>query len=183
MPIRISFELSDQDIQHFKRISKSAKAIAKDVDESEIVTAAEALLKEVSTSKVPDFISERLQSLRSLIEMLRDEDWGLGKPERERVLAALAYFSETDDVIPDTTPGFGFLDDAIMIELITRELKHEIEAYDDFCRFREREMKRTGRDGASRDEWIASKRKELFERMRRRTRRDRGSSGVRVRMF
>lgn len=183
MTIRISFELSDQDLQHFKRISKNAKAFAKDADEAEIIKATEDLLAEVTTTKVPDFISERLHSLTSLISMVRDEDWNLGKPERERVLAALAYFCEADDLIPDAIPGFGFLDDAIMIELITRELKHEIEAYDDFCRFRERENKRTGRDSTSREQWLASKRKELYERMRRRTRRDRGESRFRTRLF
>jgi uncharacterized membrane protein YkvA (DUF1232 family) len=178
--MRISFELSDQDLQHFKRISKSAKTFAKDTSEDDIVAATEKLLAEVKSVKVPDFIAERLHSLESLIGMLRDTDWGLGKPERERVLAALAYFCEPDDLIPDSIPGFGFLDDAIMIELITRELKHEIEAYDDFHRFRERENRRTGRNDTSREQWLANKRKELFERMRRRTRREGGGAGQRV---
>ena len=179
MSMRITFELSDRDIQHFKRITKNAKALAKEADEQAIITAAEKLLADVEAVKTPDFISERLLSLRSLIEMLRDQEWGLGAPERERVRAALAYFLDPEDLIPDATPGFGFLDDAIMVELITRELKHEIEAYDDFCKFRER---KAGGD-TSRAGWLESKRKELYERMRRRTRRDRSESRIRVRLF
>lgn len=182
MTMRITFELSDRDIQHFKRISKNAKALSKGAGEAEIVGAAEKLLADVKAAKTPDFISERLHSLRSLIEMLRDEDWGLGAPERERVLAALAYFCDPEDLIPDATPGFGFLDDAIMVELINRELKHEIEAYDDFCRYRERESQRNG-GGATREDWLQAKRKELFERMRRRNRRDRRENRIRVRLF
>ena len=183
MTMKITFELSDRDIQHFKRITKNAKTLAKGGEnEEEIVSAAKKLLADVQAVKTPDFISERLNSLQSLIDMLLDADWGLGAPERERVLAALAYFCDPEDLIPDATPGFGFLDDAIMVELITRELKHEIEAYNDFCKVLDREMSRSGRD-TSRAEWLQSKRKELYERMRRRTRRDRSTSRIRVRLF
>lgn len=181
MTIRVSFELSDADIRHFKRISKSAREYAKGTDEAAVIDAAASLLKEVNAKKVPDFIGERLHRLQSLIDMLRDAEWNLASPERDRVLAAIAYFSESQDMIPDATPGLGFLDDAIMIELVTRELKHEIEAYDDFCAFRDRE-KRVGR-GSSHEDWLAEKRRVLFDRMRRRTRRERASGSTRIRIF
>lgn len=177
--MKITFELSDRDIQHFKRISKSAKNFSKAEDEKSIVDATEKLLQNVEAIKPPDFIGERLNSLRSMIEMLQDADWNLGAPERDRVVAALAYFCDPQDIIPDATPGFGFLDDAIMVELITRELKHEIEAYNDFSSYRVREGKRK----ATRDDWLEAKRKDLFERMRRRNKRDRSDSRVRVRLF
>ncbi|HEX7029783.1 MAG TPA: YkvA family protein [Gammaproteobacteria bacterium] len=179
--MKITFDLSDRDIQHFKRISKNAKALAKGASENEVISATEKLLDKVS-SKTPDFIGERLDRLRSLIAMLRDTEWGIAGTERDRVLAALAYFCDPEDVIPDATPGFGFLDDAIMVELITTELKHEIEAYDDFRNYRDREKKRTGAD-ASRAEWLKNRRRELFERMRRRNRRDRADNRVRIRLF
>lgn len=182
MTMKITFDLSDRDIQHFKRISKNAKALAKGAGEDEVIAATEKLLASVQESKTPDFIGERLQRLDSLIRMLRDTDWNLGAPERERVLAALAYFCDPEDVIPDVTPGFGFLDDAIMVELITTELKNEIDAYTDFCSYRDRESKRTGRANASREDWLANRRKDLFDRMRRRNKRDRSSS-VRIRLF
>ena len=52
------------------------------------------------------------------------------------VLAALAYVCDPEDIIPDDIPGIGLLDDAVMIELVFRELRHEIEAYEDFRRYR-----------------------------------------------
>lgn len=183
MSIRISFDLSDQDVKHFQRIAKNARSLVKDAGEDEITGKTEQLLKKVKTAKTPDFINERLDNLRSLLDMLRDKDWALGGAERERVLTALAYFCDPEDVIPDVTPGFGFLDDAIMVELVNRELKHEIEAYADFRAYCERENKRTGRHSATRGEWLESKRKELFERMRRRIRRDRGSAATINRIF
>lgn len=182
MSLRISFELSDRDLKHFRKIAKNARTAAKDATEAEIVKAAEALLDEVKAVKAPDFISDRLESLRSMIGMLEDKEWGLGKPERDNVLSALAYFCDPEDLIPDATPGFGFLDDAIMAELIVRELKHEIEAYEDFCNYRERKKKRTGK-GTDRADWLDNKRKELHSRMRRRKRGSRSGGTPRFRMF
>ena len=85
------------------------------------------------------------------------------------MLNALAYFAEPEDLIPDGVPGFGFLDDAIMIELVVRELKHEIDAYETFCDFRDRARADAGPKAAvSRDDWLNDRRKELQSRMRQR---------------
>jgi len=68
-------------------------------------------------------------------------------------------------------PGFGFLDDAVMVELVVRDLKHDIDAFSDFCNYRKTETKRRGKESdISRDEWIAAKRGQLHQRMRRRRR-------------
>ena len=106
-----------------------------------------------------------------MIRMLTDLDWRLPHAEASRVLNALAYFSEPEDLIPDHIPGVGFLDDAIMIELVARELRHEIEAYQDFCDFR---SQRPDERDSSRDSWLAERRAVLQDRMRRRRNRDAG---------
>jgi uncharacterized membrane protein YkvA (DUF1232 family) len=104
-----------------------------------------------------------------MIRMLSDLEWRLPHDDAARVLNALAYFAEPEDLIPDNIPGLGFLDDAIMIELVVRELKPEIEAYQDFCDYRDRQS--DNGDDASRAGWLESRRKELQVRMRRRRRR------------
>lgn len=166
MTLRISFELNEQDLRHFRLIMDEARRAASRIPPEDIVAAAEGLLAEVPESSAPGFILERLEKLRLMIRMLSDLEWRLPHNDAARVLNALAYFAEPEDLIPDHIPGLGFLDDAIMIELVVRELKHEIEAYHDFCDYRDRQS--ANGDGASRAGWLDARRKELQARMRRR---------------
>lgn len=183
MSIRISFDLGDKDLDHFRMIMRQAAKNAENLSEADIIGAAEGLLKDVDEAKVPDFITERLLKLRVMTAMLTDSEWQLPAEETRRVLSALAYFSEPEDLIPDHIPGLGFLDDAIMVELVVRELKHEIEAYEDFCDFRSREeTKRNDDDEVTREQWLEGRRAELHSRMRRRRRggRRRGGSSTKM---
>ena len=178
MPLRITFELGDSDLKHFRLIMREARDAAKNFDQEEIIQAARELLAEVRATKVPQFIADRLEKLDVMVNMVVDAEWKLPTHETTRVLNALAYFSEPEDLIPDHIPGLGFLDDAIMVELVVRELKHEIDAYVDFCEYRGHEEKKRKSKGAddyvSRDEWLKARRTELHSRMRRRRRRERG---------
>ena len=121
------------------------------------------------SQSTPGFILERIERLHLMIEMLTDLDWRLPHQEAKRVLNALAYFTEPEDLIPDHIPGLGYLDDAIMIELVVRELKHEMEAYRDFCDYRSgRAAAAALRARNSRCDALAARRDELHSRMRRR---------------
>jgi uncharacterized membrane protein YkvA (DUF1232 family) len=167
--LRISFELDEKDLKHFQLIMNEARKAAKRLPPEEIVAAAEGLLKDVAAvDDAPGFIVERLNKLRLMINMLSDLEWRLPHQEATRVLNALAYFAEPEDLIPDSIPGLGFLDDAIMIELVVRELKHEIDAYQDFCDYRQRLKQRGSTAPASRGGWLDERRKSLQSRMRRR---------------
>ncbi len=172
MSLRVSFELSEADLEHFRLIMKEAMRTASRLAPEDIVAAAETLLSDIKESTAPGFIVERLQNLRLMIRMLSDIEWRLPHQEATRVLNALAYFAEPDDLIHDSIPGLGFLDDAIMIELVVRELKHEIEAYSDFCVYRDRLQLEQGHAAkVSRKGWLDNRRKELQSRMRRRRKR------------
>tara|TARA_R110002049_G_scaffold122999_2_gene278055 strand:- start:2501 stop:3061 length:561 start_codon:yes stop_codon:yes gene_type:complete len=177
MSLRVSFELNESDLKHFRLIMRAARKLASSRAPEEIVAGAEQLLGNIGTADAPEFVLERLQKLRLLIQMLSDIDWRLPHADAKRVLQALAYFTEPNDLIPDHVPGLGFLDDAIMIELVVRELRHEIEAYQDFRDFRAREDKALPRgQRQNRDKWLASRREELQSRMHRRRKKSGGGS-------
>jgi uncharacterized membrane protein YkvA (DUF1232 family) len=177
MPLAISFELSDRDLEHFNDAIKAAAFQAGAKSEEEIVGAAGKLLEEAGQMQLPDFIMGRLDKLDALIAMVRDEGWALPEDDKARVLSALVYFADPKDIIPDSVPVLGYFDDAIAIELCVRELKHELDAYEEFCEYRQAEANGRGvaPEVVGRAEWLAGRREELQARMHRRRERDYGT--------
>lgn len=188
MSLAITIELGDADLQHFIDAMKTAQQEAKNLSAHEITDAASKLLADGKENKLPSFIAERLSKLDSMIAMVNDQGFALPEEDRQRVLACLTYFANPKDLIPDNVPVLGFLDDAIMIELVTRELQHEVEAYDDFVVYRNDEAVRRGVDPSTlkteRVEWAEARRVELLNRMRsRRMQSYNSSSSWAPRMF
>ncbi len=176
MSISLNFELNDRDLEHFQAAMTAAKKAAGGKSPQEIVDCAVKLLADAQKTTIPDFILQRLLRLDDMIAMVRDEAWALSGEDRDRVLSALAYFCDPDDVIPDNVAVLGYLDDAIMIELSVRELRHELDAYDDFCDFRQHQAKRRGMEAekVGRADWLDGRREELVERMHNRREREAG---------
>ncbi|MCH7866868.1 MAG: DUF1232 domain-containing protein [Myxococcales bacterium] len=164
--IKVSFELTKRDIKYFRERLKRTRTNRSDQDEAQLIKSASTLVQRAIEAESPDFVRIRLKTLEKLVEMVRDTEWRLEGRDRARVLDALAYFADPEDLIPDRIPGIGYIDDAIMIELVARELKHEIKSYDDFCAFRGQRGKKID------DEKLEVRRQSLQRRMRRRRRSD-----------
>jgi len=180
MSLRVTLDFTDKDLEHFRNLARQAVDSSEKLSRDEIIKGARDLLKQVDESVEADYIRSRLGQLQVLIDMLEDEGWGMQEVGRKRVQAALAYFNNPEDLIPDHIPGLGFLDDAIMIELLCRELKPEIEAYLDFVRYRSAAAKRKGvdPDELNRSDFLRNREQALLSRMRRRRRRGGGGSST-----
>jgi len=176
MSLTLNFELNDRDLEHFQAAMEASKKAAEGKSDNEIIENAGRLLADAQKVHIPDFILNRLLRLDDMIAMLRDEAWALEPADRERVLSALVYFNNPNDVIADSVPVLGYLDDAVMIEMCVRDLQHELDAYDDFCDFRQRQAERIGVDPArvGRADWLGGRREELVDRMHQRRERDFG---------
>ena len=175
MAYKLTIELSDRDLKHFRRELRRARESVGIADDEEILGAAADLVAQLRQTELPDFVTARLERLETLLEMMSDPDWPLDEDERNPVLAALAYLCDPEDIIPDDIPGIGLLDDAVMIELAFRELRHEIDAYEDFRRYRKALPKRLfgKRDEATLAAKLGRRREQLMERMHRRRREER----------
>jgi uncharacterized membrane protein YkvA (DUF1232 family) len=135
MAMTISFELTDRDLQFFRKALKQSRDAVRDAEDIEIIDAIRDVLEEIRQAEpLPDFVGKRIPELESLLSMLTDDEWQLPDEDRERLLATFVYFADPEDILPDDIPVIGYLDDVIIIELVARELFHVREAYDDFCR-------------------------------------------------
>ena len=170
MPLDITFTLSDRDLENFKTIVVKARSTASNKQgKADIEKAAYKIVDVAMNMDLPDFIADRLLQLKTLLDMMKDTEWDLSEDDSERIISAMAYFADPIDLIPDHIPGIGFLDDAMFVEIIIRELRSEISAYGEFCRFREAEDSRlsdAGKDPQeNREQWLGAKRDELHSKI------------------
>ena len=134
--MRITFELESADIERFQASFARSRRLAMDAEEVDIVDAAKHALDAMCVDTAPTYVRKRLVHVQRLIVMLEDEAWALPAPERTETLAALAYFADPEDLIPDHLEVIGLLDDAVMLELLARRMRHVLDAYAKFCAFR-----------------------------------------------
>jgi uncharacterized membrane protein YkvA (DUF1232 family) len=173
--LKITFTLSDKDVAYLRRIMRRATAAAKTQSEDDIVRRASGMANSVREAKPPKYVIERVEKLETIVQMSQDKEWALPGHVKKKVLGALGYFANPADLIPDQIPGLGFLDDAIMIELVAQDLRHETKAYREFCGFRESAVQRpwtkVGRESLERR--LKTKRTRLRQQVREKEEADR----------
>ena len=96
------------------------------------------------------------------------EAWRLDDKARTDLLAALSYFVDPDDLIPDTQPRYGLLDDALVIDIAIRAQHHEWLAWQEFDRFRRDLRARGDFRPLDRQLWMDARRELLEAGMHRR---------------
>ena len=135
---KVTFTLDESDANYFRSLYRKAKRGAKELDKDEIIKEARATVHQVhSSKKTPAFVLEAIAVLADLVDLIQDDRYEAPKRVRDEVLAALAYFANPEDLIPDHVPGLGFLDDAIMVKFIEEEFRHELWGYRKFCKMRD----------------------------------------------
>ena len=176
MPLTVTLEISDLELEHFRALMHHAQNGTGQRTPREIAAAASAEIARLQSVAQSPFVARRIERVGRLVAMLEDPEWALPEPERQRVLDGLAYVAEADDLVPDSVPVLGLVDDAIMLELILNELKHELDGYEDFDEFRREEAARRARAGhhepVSCRDWLDSQRLALHKRIRERRERD-----------
>ena len=170
MSFQVNFELSEPDLQEIFDAMLRVNGSQRDRTPQQIADHASGLLKTVCRSEPTEYIRGQMGQIKKLIRMVTDDGWGLEGEDLDRVLAALSYFCEPADLIPDSTPALGFLDDAIMTAIICAGLEPELQAYQEFVTFRDAETCRRGVEASApgKAEWLEEKRQQLHSRMRRR---------------
>jgi hypothetical protein len=174
-----SFKLRDEDLRQFEERAQQTQANARLRTAEDIIADARSVLESATQAQLPKFVRERFARLGVMLDMATDAEWSLSTDDRQRLMNALACFGGTT-----TDENISFLDHAIMVELVSRDLEHDLAAYRDFCALRMSRSKRhrPGADQqAQREQWLKQTRESLQHRMHlRRTRSlDRSGSSVR----
>lgn len=177
MPLRVSFNLDDADLQHFADVALQTQALTRGRSAEAIIAAARELLERGLQAQSAQFVKERHARLRTIVDMACDADFKLSDEDRQRIVNALACFGAP----PAPNSPAGVLDHAIMIELIGRDLRHDLDAYRDFCAFRDSLAMRRDGPGADRDAQLAQKCEALQARMHKRRTRELAAAGGPVR--
>jgi uncharacterized membrane protein YkvA (DUF1232 family) len=172
--LKITFTLSEKDVAHLRRLIRGATNRAAKEDESSIVGAAESLAKQVRAGQAPEYVLARVEKLEAMVEMVQDADYEILASVRKKVVGGLAYFAHPADLIPDSIPGLGFLDDAIMVELIAQDLRHELPGYRKFCSYRESAVQRPWTQPGQKvlQKKLVEKRRQIREEVRKKYARD-----------
>jgi uncharacterized membrane protein YkvA (DUF1232 family) len=135
---KVTFTLDESDANYFRSLYRKAKRGAKELDVATVVRDARGIVKQVrSSKKTPSFVIDAIEVLADLVDLIQDEEYAAPQRVRDEVLAALAYFSNPEDLIPDHIPGLGFLDDAIMVKFIEEEFSSELWGFRKFRKMRD----------------------------------------------
>ena len=181
MTLSVTLEFSEQELDYFRSQMRRIRERNGHRSPEQVAAAAAAEVQRLQSMPRSPFVARRIDRVGRLIALVQDAEWQLPEPERTRVLEGLAYVADAQDLVPDNTPVLGLVDDAIMLELVLRELKHELDGYEEFDAYRREQAPYRDKPGThrpvSRDDWLESKRLALHDRIRQRRERDLARDG------
>jgi hypothetical protein len=146
--------LEDADLLAYNDRLQAVSASAPTVDADQFASLAR-WLQQLPQEKAEATIALRMARAQSLALMLDDADWQIPEALATRGRHLLAALLGSENLVPDATPLFGHLDEALLVELCWSEFEAEVGDYLDFRRFRAtqafrgtREELRTAWEGA-----------------------------------
>ena len=180
MSLRISFELREADLRHFEELAQQTQSQERRRSAESIIAAARDVLADGERAHLAEFVKERFARLRAMLEMATDADWQVSGEDQQRIINALGCFSAAPQANGQPVTA-GLLDHAIMIELVSRDLEHDLVAFRDFCKFRESQLNRRAGHADLRQQQLEQRRTALHTRMHTRRQRDLDRAGSSVR--
>ncbi len=154
-------------VEAFNQVLVRVCPRARPLAAGQIAAAARRLLFTDARERGAGSIERRVARIEELERMRADGGFALDDGASSRIRELVAYVENADDLIPDDTPVIGQLDDAILIDLLLRELGPELADYADYCAFRREVAEREGiaPEAVRVDcaDWIAARRREIEE--------------------
>lgn len=133
-------------------------------DTEALLFAAQERVGALDATPLPGFVRERIGMVPQLIALLRDRQWAADDEVRSDFTGALAYLTDPFDLIPDSQPRYGLLDDALVLEIALASHRHEWLAWHEYNEFR---ANHCDGEALERADWLTLRRGLLRDAMRR----------------
>jgi uncharacterized membrane protein YkvA (DUF1232 family) len=155
------FLLEAEALAHFNQLLVRLHHFPLDCDQ--LATASRELGRSADGRR-PASIEQRLQLASAVDRMITDATWQPASEAVEPARVVMDYVHGDHDLIPDSVPLVGRLDDAILIDAAWPQLAGEVDCYLDYCRVRaiEAELRgcAVGGFAFTREDWQQARRAE-----------------------
>jgi uncharacterized membrane protein YkvA (DUF1232 family) len=155
------FLLEAEALAHFNQLLVRLHHFPLDCDQ--LATASRELGRSADGRR-PASIEQRLQLASAVDRMITDATWQPASEAVQPARVVMDYVHGDHDLIPDSVPLVGRLDDAILIDAAWPQLAGEVDCYLDYCRVRaiEAELRgcAVGGFAFTREDWQQARRAE-----------------------
>jgi len=160
-------ELAREAVEKFNALLHQLCIDAPRIDSDAIASVARWLDSQPADRR-DALLQSRLGRLAELEAMRVDPHWPLDPAQEHRIQALQSYVTRDDDLIPDSVPLYGRLDDALLLELAWPVFAEDVDDYRDFCRYREEAAARFERP-VEQSDWLRARAEEgaLWEQLHR----------------
>ena len=157
-----SLHLRDDELARYNAIVQRLSPGHAPLGADQIAGAARRVLRAAMKGQESAFIKARMRRAGEMRSALKDRQWTIPTPLREKMRTIIDYLDDPGSLIPNDVAVIGQLDDAILVDIAMDSLRGELEDYADFCRFRWQEAARlqvTDID-TDRAQWMAERQRE-----------------------
>ncbi|WP_457097256.1 hypothetical protein [Lysobacter sp. P5_B9] len=167
-----NFHLTAASVDRFNALLARLGRRAAPLDCDRLATAARELRDSAAGTGEPACILQRMKRLEAAARMLDDVQWQPVDDAGNVASLMVHYATGRYQLLPNTLPTVGHLDDAIAVEAAWPSLQYEVASFLDYCRVRSMEASLRGRDiggfNFSRDDWEDARQAEyVLEKQRR----------------
>ena len=153
LTLKVTFELEDKDLKILPDTMKKARTSA-GRSQKQTSLRKPRYDRRGSWRQGAQFRVVPRREARKPDGMLADDEWALASNERITWSLRWPTSPTRKTSSRDSVPVLGYIDDAIMIELVVMELKPEIDAFEDFSRYKNEERSRNRNPDISRAQYL-----------------------------
>lgn len=167
-----NFHLTSASVDRFNALLARLGRQGTPLDCDRLATAARELRDHAEGSSEPACILQRMKRLEAAARMLDDTQWEPTDDAGNIAALMVHYAGGRYQLLPNSLPTVGHLDDAIAVEAAWPSIAIEVAAFLDYCRVRSLEASLRGREpgafGFSRNDWEEARQAEYVLAKQRR---------------